>query len=114
MSVGDDLAIALSPPRLMAACGLVPDPWQQDFRRVLLNLSCWQADRRASQPSPRLLHCTKRSIAPRPRSCSCHLLSDSPPNCSPTCVRFSTNCPIRWRLRAKARCRSGWRTALAS
>jgi hypothetical protein len=34
MSVADDLAIALDPPRLMAACDLSPDPWQEAFLRA--------------------------------------------------------------------------------
>ena len=33
MSVANDLAIAIDPPRLMAASGLHPDPWQEVFLR---------------------------------------------------------------------------------
>lgn len=33
MRVGDDLAVALDPPKMMATCGLTPDPWQETFLR---------------------------------------------------------------------------------
>lgn len=33
MSVAGDLAVALDPTRLMTACGLTPDPWQEAFLR---------------------------------------------------------------------------------
>ena len=33
MSVAEDLSLALDPPRLMVACALRPDPWQERFLR---------------------------------------------------------------------------------
>jgi hypothetical protein len=33
VSVAEDLAVAVDPPRLMAVCGLPPDPWQEAFLR---------------------------------------------------------------------------------
>ena len=49
MSVADDLAIALSPPRLMTACGLVPDPWQETFLRARPPRSLLLASRQAGK-----------------------------------------------------------------
>jgi len=49
MSVADDLAIALSPPRLMAACGLQPDPWQETFLAARPSRSLLLASRQAGK-----------------------------------------------------------------
>jgi hypothetical protein len=49
MSVADDLAVAVDPPRLMAACGLSPDPWQEAFLRERPTRALLLASRQAGK-----------------------------------------------------------------
>jgi hypothetical protein len=49
VSVAEDLMIALDPPRLMSACGLEPDPWQERFLRERPSRTLLLASRQAGK-----------------------------------------------------------------
>src|SRR5262245_42621813 len=48
-ALASDLALALDPARLMAACGLPPDPWQRDMLRSTASRQLLLASRQSGK-----------------------------------------------------------------